>query len=34
VVSGDDLARFAAGAKPITDAMAEPSPAPPREIFK
>jgi len=34
VVSGDDLARFAAGAKPITDAVAEPSPAPPQEIFK
>ena len=33
VVSGDDLARFAAGAKPITDAVAEPSPAPPQEIF-
>jgi spermidine synthase len=34
VVSGDGLARFAAGAKPITDAGAEPSPAPPLEIFK
>jgi spermidine synthase len=34
VVSGDGLARFAAGAKPITDAVAEPSPAPPLEIFK
>jgi spermidine synthase len=34
VVSGDDLTRFAAGAKPITDAVAEPSPAPPSEIFK
>ena len=33
VVCGDDLARFAAGAKPITDAAAEPSPAPPPEIF-
>ena len=33
VVSGGDLARFAAGAKPITDAVAEPSPAPPQEIF-
>lgn len=34
VVSGDDLARFAAGAKPITDAVAEPSPAPPLEVFR
>jgi spermidine synthase len=34
VVSGDGMARFAAGAKPITDAVAEPSPAPPLEIFK
>lgn len=34
VVSGDHLARFTAGAKPITDAVAEPSPAPPLEIFK
>ena len=34
VVAGDDLARFVAGAKPITDAVAEPSPAPPLEIFK
>jgi spermidine synthase len=34
VVSGDDLARFTAGAKPITDAVAEPSPAPPLEIFR
>ena len=34
VVCGDDLARFAAGAKPITDAVAEPSPAPPPGIFK
>jgi spermidine synthase len=34
VASGDDLARFAAGAKPITDAAAEPSPAPPLDIFR
>jgi len=34
VVCGDDLARFAAGAKPITDAVAEPSPAPPPGIFR
>jgi spermidine synthase len=34
VISGDDLARFAAGAKPITDAVAEPSPAPPLEVFR
>ena len=34
VVCGDDLARFAAGAKPITDAVAEPSPAPPPGIFQ
>jgi spermidine synthase len=29
LVYGDDLARFAAGAKPITDGRAQPSPAPP-----
>jgi spermidine synthase len=34
LVHGDDLARFAAGAKPITDARAEPSPAPPPEVFR
>jgi spermidine synthase len=34
LVRGDDLARFAAGAKPITDARAEPSPAPPAEVFR
>lgn len=33
VVSGDDLARFASGARPITDARAEPSPAPPQHLF-
>jgi len=34
LVHGSDLDRFAAGAKPITDARAEPSPAPPPGIFK
>jgi spermidine synthase len=34
LVHGDDLARFVAGAKPITDARAEPSPAPPPEVFR
>jgi spermidine synthase len=34
LVHGDDLARFAAGTKPITDARAEPSPAPPPEAFR
>jgi spermidine synthase len=33
LVHGDDLGRFAAGAKPITDARAEPSPAPPSDVF-
>jgi spermidine synthase len=33
LVHGDDLTRFAAGAKPITDARAEPSPTPPPEVF-
>jgi spermidine synthase len=33
VVSGDDLARFASGARPITDSRAEPSPAPPQGLF-
>jgi spermidine synthase len=33
LVHGDDLGRFAAGARPITDARAEPSPAPPPDIF-
>ena len=33
LVHGDDLGRFAAGAKPITDARAEPSPAPPPDVF-
>ena len=34
LVHGGDLDRFAAGAKPITDAQAEPSLAPPPDIFK
>jgi hypothetical protein len=34
LVHGGDLDRFAAGAKPITDARAEPSLAPPPGIFK
>lgn len=33
VVSGEDLDLFAAGARPITDASAEPSPAPPPDLF-
>jgi len=33
VVYGTDLDRFVAGAKPITDASAEPSPAPPPDLF-
>jgi spermidine synthase len=33
VVCGADLDRFVAGAKPITDARAELSPAPPPEVF-
>jgi spermidine synthase len=33
LVHDDDLARFAAGAKPITDASAEPSPTPPPDTF-
>jgi predicted O-methyltransferase YrrM len=33
VVYGTDLDRFVAGARPITDASAEPSPAPPAELF-
>ena len=30
---GQDLTRFAAGAKPVTDAVASPSPMPPAEVF-
>jgi spermidine synthase len=33
LVDGGDLGRFAAGARPITDARAQPSPAPPPSIF-
>jgi spermidine synthase len=33
LVYGEDLDRFVAGAKPITDADAEPSPAPPSEVI-
>jgi spermidine synthase len=33
VVYGTDLDRFVAGAKPITDASAEPSPVPPADLF-
>jgi spermidine synthase len=33
VVHGDELTRFAAGAKPVTDASAGPSPAPPPDAF-
>jgi hypothetical protein len=33
VLHGDDLTRFAAGAKPVSDADARPSPAPPADVF-
>jgi spermidine synthase len=33
VVAGEELDRFVAGARPITDALAEPSPAPPPDVF-
>jgi hypothetical protein len=33
VLHGQDLTRFAAGAKPVTDANAGPSPAPPADAF-
>jgi spermidine synthase len=33
VVEGDALDRFVAGARPITDADAEPSPVPPPDVF-
>lgn len=33
VLDGADLVRFAAGAKPVTDAIARPSPAPPPDLF-
>jgi len=34
VVAGGDVTRFAAGARPVTDADAEPSPAPPPEWLR
>jgi hypothetical protein len=33
VLDEEDLVRFAAGAKPVTDAAARPSPAPPPDLF-
>ncbi len=33
LVHGADLGRFAAGAKPVTDANAQPSPVPPPDVF-
>ena len=33
VLHGQDLTRFAAGAKPVTDADARPSPAAPSGVF-
>jgi hypothetical protein len=33
LVHGEELTRFAAGAAPITDAIARPSPAPPPDVF-
>ena len=33
LVQGAELDRFVAGAKPITDALAEPSAAPPPDVF-
>ena len=33
VIEGDELDRFVAGTRPITDALAEPSPAPPPDVF-
>jgi spermidine synthase len=33
VITGEELDRFAAGARPITDESAEPSPAPPPDLF-
>jgi spermidine synthase len=33
VVDGAELERFVAGSRPITDAQAEPSPAPPPDVF-
>ena len=34
VVAGEDLTRFVAGARPVSDADAEPSPAPPPEWLR
>ncbi len=34
LVCGDELDRFASGARPITDALAQPSPAPPTSLFR
>jgi hypothetical protein len=34
VLHGQELTRFAAGAPPVTDATARPSPAPPGDIFR
>ncbi len=33
VLDGADLDRFTAGARPVTDATAQPSPAPPADLF-
>jgi hypothetical protein len=33
VVHGDDLVTFTGGARPVTDARARPSPAPPSDLF-
>jgi hypothetical protein len=33
LLCGGDLDQFAAGARPITDALAQPSPAPPPDAF-
>jgi spermidine synthase len=33
VMGGEELGRFAAGARPVTDALAVPSPAPPLDLF-
>jgi spermidine synthase len=33
LVDGEELDRFVAGVRPITDALAEPSPAPPADVF-
>jgi hypothetical protein len=33
VLEGAELSRFVAGARPITDAAAQPSPAPPADVF-